>query len=107
MNDNLLSQGLELLVYGMGTVVVFLTLLVFATRLMSVVIRRFFPEALVLASAPKLKSRVAPTIPAQVTQAQAIPSPELLAAVTAAVRQHRRRAAVSSLSDPEQRKAHV
>ena len=35
MNANLIDQGLNLLVYGMGTVFVFLTVLVGATTLMS------------------------------------------------------------------------
>lgn len=108
MNDNLFSQGLELLVYGMGTVVVFLTLLVFATRLMSAVIQRFLPQALVLAPTPKLKPTGAAAPSAQAPPAPATPSPELLAAIASAVHQHRRRAAVvTPLSDSAQRKAHV
>ena len=35
MNANLIDQGLNLLIYGMGTVFVFLTILVGATALMS------------------------------------------------------------------------
>lgn len=97
MNANLLSQGLELLVYGMGTVVVFLTLLVFATRLMSLLIQRFFPEA----------PLVAPKRSARPPEASLAPSPELLAAIAAAVHQHRHRGLVSPASDLDQRKAHV
>lgn len=97
MSVNLLSQGLELLVYGMGTVVVFLTLLVFATRLMSLFIQRFFPEAPL--ATPKRIAR-----PLEVSSA---PSPELLAAIAAAVHQHRHRGLVSPASDLDQRKAHV
>lgn len=41
---SLLSQGMTLLTYGMGTVFVFLTLLVIATTLMSKVIAKFVPE---------------------------------------------------------------
>ncbi|WOJ94605.1 OadG family protein [Congregibacter variabilis] len=97
MSANLLSQGLELLVYGMGTVVVFLTLLVFATRLMSLFIQRFFPEPLL--ATPRRSARP--------PQASSAPSPELLAAIAAAVHQHRGRGLVSSASDLDQRKAHV
>jgi sodium pump decarboxylase gamma subunit len=39
-----ISQGIELLIFGMGTVVVFLSLLVFAVRLMSAAVLRWFPE---------------------------------------------------------------
>ncbi len=45
MADTLLQQGLDLLSFGMGTVFVFLTLLVMATALMSRVIGRFLPDA--------------------------------------------------------------
>ncbi|MGD8174665.1 OadG family protein [Marinimicrobium sp. ARAG 43.8] len=44
MNETLLQQGLDLLLYGMGSVVVFLTLLVIATTLMSGGLSRWFPE---------------------------------------------------------------
>lgn len=65
----LFSEGLNLALYGMGTVFVFLTLLVFATRLMSWLVLR---------------------------TAQEMPSSEgidtvKLAAITAAIHQHRRR----------------
>ena len=41
MGSELLEQGLELMLAGMGTVFVFLTLLVFATSAMSALVRRF------------------------------------------------------------------
>ncbi len=40
---NLFSAGLELMLAGMGTVFVFLTLLVAATAAMSALVRRFSP----------------------------------------------------------------
>ena len=40
----LLEQGLDLMLYGMGTVFVFLTVLVIITVFMSAVILRWFPE---------------------------------------------------------------
>ena len=43
MNDELFSQGTQLLVVGMGTVFVFLTLLVGATSLMSSLVGRARP----------------------------------------------------------------
>ena len=41
----LVAQGIELMLLGMGTVVVFLALLVSATTLMSRTINRFWPLA--------------------------------------------------------------
>lgn len=76
----LLNQGLELLVYGMGTVVVFLTLLVFATRLMSGAVLRYFPE---------------PELPVPASRDSRNTgggqSPAVLAAISAALHVHRRR----------------
>ena len=43
MEDSLISQGLELMLFGMGTVVVFLTTLVFVTAAMSALVRRYLP----------------------------------------------------------------
>lgn len=44
MHDLLLQQGFDLMLYGMGTVLTFLTILVITTALMSVVMQRFFPD---------------------------------------------------------------
>ena len=44
MDASLISQGLDLLFYGMGTVFVFLTILVGLTALMSRTVMRFSPE---------------------------------------------------------------
>ena len=68
MGGDLLEQGLELMLAGMGTVFVFLTLLVFATSAMSALVRRFEP---------------APMAPS------ADVSEEEVAAITAAVTLHR------------------
>lgn len=43
MQDNLIDQGLNLMLYGMGTVFVFLTILVMATALMSEIVTRLAP----------------------------------------------------------------
>jgi len=42
--ETLLEQGLDLMLYGMGTVFVFLTLLVIVTALMSAAIQRWLPD---------------------------------------------------------------
>ena len=76
----LLAQGVELMVYGMGTVVVFLSVLVFATRLMSALAQRWLPEP-----EPSADPRVA----AQVNGASSL-SPQMLAAITAAMHRYRR-----------------
>jgi oxaloacetate decarboxylase gamma subunit len=71
LNDDLFMQGLDLMLVGMGTVFVFLTLLVLATALMSHLVRRFLPPA---ASAGAIKDG---------------PHPEEVAAITAAVLRYR------------------
>ena len=40
----LIEQGLDLMLYGMGTVFVFLTLLVIVTTLMSSIVQRWLPD---------------------------------------------------------------
>ncbi len=65
---------------GMGTVVVFLTTLVLATRLMSLVVRRIAPEV-----APE------PAGDPDSTAAPATQDSEILAAITAAIHRHRSR----------------
>ena len=40
----LIEQGLDLMLYGMGTVFVFLTVLVIATVSMSAIIKRWLPD---------------------------------------------------------------
>ncbi|WP_075188110.1 OadG family protein [Teredinibacter haidensis] len=44
MQVNLWEQGVDLMLYGMGTVFVFLTLLVIGTMIMSNIVSRFFAE---------------------------------------------------------------
>jgi oxaloacetate decarboxylase gamma subunit len=70
VNAELLEQGLELMIAGMGTVFVFLTVLVFATTGMSALVRRFRP----------------------VTDTESIGvSEEEVAAITIAIARHRRK----------------
>lgn len=44
MQESLLSQGLDLTIYGMGSVFVFLGLLIVMTTAVSKLVLRFFPE---------------------------------------------------------------
>ena len=73
MTGSLVAQGLALMLYGMGTVLLFLTMLVLVTTFMSRCITRYFPEP------------VAPDMPGPpATQDEA-----LVAVITAAVHRYR------------------
>jgi len=78
MQATLLEQALDLLIFGMGTVFVFLALLVVAVNLMSRFIQTYFPEA-VIEEAPAIKRK--PTHDDL--------DPTTLAVIQAAIRQHR------------------
>lgn len=80
MQQDIVAQGVELMLFGMGTVVVFLALLVVATTAMSAFVGRYFPQAQPVPVAPRK-----PAAPA------GSPDTEVVAAITAAVRQHRNR----------------
>jgi len=76
--DNLFSEGLTLMVFGMGFVFVFLTLLVIVTSIMSRLLGRYLPE-------PVAKPR-----PQAVTGVQSDNNnDELIAVLTAAVHKYR------------------
>lgn len=72
------SNGLILMLLGMGVVFVFLTLLVFSTKLLSFLVRRFLPEK--TSVAPQRRPAAA-TVPSVADSANA----EVVAAITAAV----------------------
>ncbi len=78
LTQDLFSAGLELMLAGMGTVFIFLTLLVLATVGMSAVVQKF------VGSLPG-----SPTAAVQASSSGE-PSAEELAAITAAIHQHRR-----------------
>lgn len=82
MQTTLFEQALDLLVFGMGTVFIFLAILVIAINLMSRFVSTFFPEA----------------IPLDIPGIQTAPSTDsfnkdidntTLAAIQAAIHQHR------------------
>ncbi|WP_417223707.1 OadG family protein [Amphritea sp.] len=77
--DNLMSEGLSLMVFGMGFVFVFLTLLVFATGFMSKLVTKIAPEA------PPQPAKAKPA-----AVAAAAGNDELIAVMTAAVHQFRK-----------------
>ena len=77
-----MARGVELMLYGMGTVVLFLALLVIATSTMSRLLSRYLPEAEPAPAAPSLPG-VRTATPEQEAQ--------LVAVITAAIRQHRAR----------------
>lgn len=81
--DQLLSQGVELMLLGMGIVFSFLIVLVFTTAGMSALVNRFFPETPEpAASAPRPSAGVDPAGDI---------SPRTLAIIRDAIRQHRDR----------------
>lgn len=75
---SIVSQGINLALLGMGTVFVFLTLLIFATHLMSYLLNRFLiPDAdLNISSESKSTSTKTPE--------------HTVAIITAAIQEHRR-----------------
>ena len=80
MQGDIVDQGIELMLYGMGTVVVFLTLLIATVSLMSWFLSRFFPEAEVpVARAGQARTAVS-------SNSGDLP---LVAVITAAVHRHR------------------
>jgi oxaloacetate decarboxylase gamma subunit len=82
MQDTLIDQGLNLMLFGMGTVFVFLTILVFATTLMSKLVNRFAPEAPLKPVTPKAPTTASntPTV-----------SPNIVSAIEKAIAAHRQR----------------
>lgn len=80
---DLLAEGFNLMLLGMGFVFVFLTVLVLTTTLMSKTINRFFPSQEVPTQGG-IKGSKASELPAG-------QSPQLIAAISAAIHLHRQR----------------
>ena len=83
MAEDIVAQGVELLLFGMGTVVLFLALLVLATTAMSRFINRHFPEPEPTSGAAAALQRLRGEAP--------LPGedPKLVAVVSAAIHRHR------------------
>ena len=79
MQGSIVAQGGELMLYGMGTVVVFLASLVVITTLMSRIVGRYFPEPQPPAPRPRSAAPAAASEDARLT-----------AVITAAVHRYRR-----------------
>ena len=80
MQAGVIEQGLELMLYGMGTVVVFLALLVLATTAMSRLVNRYLPEP-----------QPEPVPGARPPARGAAQDPQLLAAISIAIHKYRSR----------------
>ncbi len=78
MQSALIEQGFMLMLYGMGVVFIFLTLLIFATSGMSKAILRWFPQA-----EPPKPARKKTRTPATAV------SPLTIKIIQAAIEQHR------------------
>ena len=81
MTESLIEQGFNLMLFGMGTVFVFLTILIFATSGMSKILTQYFPEKAI--ETPK-KKKPKPSSGAPI-------APQTLKIIQAAIDIHRNR----------------
>lgn len=72
MDSQLISQGLDLMLYGMGTVFIFLTVLVAITTLMSTTVNKIAPEQVedskIKAPQAQVETRIVKAIQAAINQ---------------------------------------
>ena len=71
----MMSSGVELMFAGMGIVFLFLTMLVYAVNIMSAIVQRFLPDVPLSGISTSLSTGIDKSV---------------IAAITAAVHQHRR-----------------
>lgn len=83
MQETLIDQGISLMLFGMGTVFVFLTILVFATSFMSKLVSRFAGDEELSLTAANAPSPAAP--------AAGQPGPNVIIAIEKAIAAHRQR----------------
>lgn len=79
MNNKLLQDGLDMMLYGLGAVIAFLLVLVFATMIMSALMRRFFPD-------PEIAELTESGVPAAASQT---PDQRVLRVIKTAIARHR------------------
>ncbi|UCN01228.1 OadG family protein [Sulfurimonas sp. SWIR-19] len=78
MEANLIMEGVKFMFLGMGTVFVFLIIMIFSVNLMSLIIHKFFPE-------PQAAEE---TVSGNATQQQQ-DKKKIIAAITAAIAHHK------------------
>lgn len=81
MRDDLLQQGIDLMIYGMGTVTFFLALLVVATMVVSRLVQTYFPE-------PDIDDLSETNASGSVAS---VVEPQIYRAIESAIKQHRAR----------------
>lgn len=84
MQGSLVDQGVELMLFGMGTVLAFLTVLVLSITLMSWILGRYFPVAEVSPGSGSSPGRS----PAGVLDSP-VEDANLIAVISAAIHRHR------------------
>ena len=85
MADTLMQQGTDLMLFGMGSVLVFLTMLVIAMVAMSALVRRWFAEPEPAPTTDRARA------PGQSSGPASQVSDETLVIIKAAIEQHRAR----------------
>jgi oxaloacetate decarboxylase (Na+ extruding) subunit gamma len=81
--DEIFMQGVELMIFGVGAVAIFLSLLVLVTSLTSSFLSRYFPEQ-------REPSVLVETVCSAVLPAVRPGQPERVAVIAAAIQQHRK-----------------
>jgi len=76
METNLILEGIKFMFLGMGTVFVFLVVMIACMNIMSSIINRYFPES-------------QPSVDTTVTNTQ-VDNKKIVAAITAAITHHRK-----------------
>ena len=84
MQGSIVNQGVELMLFGMGTVLVFLTVLVLSITFMSWVLKRYFPVVETLSD-----SGLSATSPPVGVSGTVREDANLVAVISAAIHRHR------------------
>lgn len=91
MADRLMQQGTDLMLFGMGSVLVFLTMLVIAMVAMSALVRRWFAEPEPVPTKNRASGAGQSSGPASRAKPASQISDKKLAIIKAAIEQHRAR----------------